>query len=200
MPASLRTLIPTMSRGYPCSWDVAFLTSLLLQRRTIPEGQEGMAARSDPARPEVLVIDDERPMRDALMRALELAGFEVDLAVDGEDGLRRASVGNPDLVILDLLMPRTDGLEVCRRLRRRGDRTPVLMLTARDAVASRVEGLEAGADDYLVKPFALEELLARIRALLRRSGTEPHEGPPPVAGLVMDSAARTVRRGNRELR
>jgi two-component system, OmpR family, response regulator MprA len=159
-----------------------------------------MPARSDPARPEVLVIDDEPPMRDALERALELAGFKVDLAVDGEDGLRRASVGTADLVVLDLLMPRTDGLEVCRRLRRRGDRTPVLMLTARDAVASRVAGLEAGADDYLVKPFALEELLARIRALLRRSiTTEPHDGPPPVADLVMNSASRTVRRGKREL-
>jgi two-component system response regulator MprA len=158
-----------------------------------------MPARPDPARPEVLVIDDERPMRDALTRALELAGFKVDLAADGDDGLRRASVGNADLVVLDLLMPRTDGLEVCRRLRRRGDHIPVLMLTARDAVASRVEGLEAGADDYLVKPFALEELLARIRALLRRSGTGATDGPPPVADLVMNSASRTVRRGDREL-
>jgi two-component system response regulator MprA len=158
-----------------------------------------MAARSDPAQPEVLVIDDEPPMRDALTRALELAGFRVDLAADGEEGLRRAAVGNADLVVLDLLMPRTDGLEVCRRLRRRGDRTPVLMLTARDAVASRVEGLEAGADDYLVKPFALEELLARIRALLRRSGTEASDGPPPVADLSMHTASRTVRRGDREL-
>jgi len=158
-----------------------------------------MPARSDPARPEVLVIDDEPPMRDALTRALELGGFKVDLAVDGEDGLRRASVGKADLVVLDLLMPRTDGLEVCRRLRRRGDRTPVLMLTARDAVASRVEGLEAGADDYLVKPFALEELLARIRALLRRSGAEPNGGPPPVGDLAMNTASRTVRRGDREL-
>jgi two-component system response regulator MprA len=158
-----------------------------------------MAARSDPAQPEVLVIDDEPPMRDALTRALELAGFRVDLAVDGEDGLRRAAVGSADLVVLDLLMPRTDGLEVCRRLRGRGDRTPILMLTARDAVSSRVEGLEAGADDYLVKPFALEELLARVRALLRRSGTEPGDGPPPVADLSMHTASRTVRRGDREL-
>jgi two-component system, OmpR family, response regulator MprA len=158
-----------------------------------------MAVRSDPAQLEVLVIDDERPMRDALTRALELAGFRVDLAVDGDDGLRRAAVGNADLVVLDLLMPRTDGLEVCRRLRRRGDRTPVLILTARDAVASRVEGLEAGADDYLVKPFALEELLARIRALLRRSGAEPNDGPRPVADLTMHTASRTVKRGDREI-
>jgi two-component system, OmpR family, response regulator MprA len=158
-----------------------------------------MPARTDSARPEVLVIDDERAMRDALTRALELGGFDVDLAEDGADGLRRAAVGSADIVVLDVMMPRTDGLEVCRRLRRRGDRIPVLMLTARDAVASRVEGLEAGADDYLVKPFALEELLARIRALLRRSGTDPPEGPPPVGDLVMDSASRIVRRGAREL-
>ncbi len=153
----------------------------------------------DQARPQVLVVDDEPPMRAALTRALELGGFEVELAIDGVDGLRRAGDGGADVVVLDLMMPRLDGLDVCRTMRERGDRTPVLMLTARDAVADRVEGLEAGADDYLVKPFALEELLARIRALLRRTGAEHREGPPPFADLVMDSASRSVRRGERTL-
>ena len=153
----------------------------------------------DQARPQVLVVDDEPPMRAALTRALELGGFEVELAIDGEDGLRQAGDGGADVVVLDLMMPRLDGLDVCRTMRERGDRTPVLMLTARDAVADRVEGLEAGADDYLVKPFALEELLARIRALLRRTGAEEREGPPRFADLVMDSASRSVRRGERTL-
>jgi two-component system, OmpR family, response regulator MprA len=153
----------------------------------------------DQARPQVLVVDDEPPMRDALTRALELGGFEVELAVDGEDGLRRTEARDADLVILDLMMPRLGGLELCRMMRERGDRTPVLMLTARDAIADRVEGLEAGADDYLVKPFALEELLARMRALLRRTGVGEREGPPPFGDLVMDSASRTVRRGERPI-
>src|SRR5581483_6611183 len=123
----------------------------------------------DPERRELLVVDDEPPMRSALKRALELAGFSVELAADGREGLSAVASRNPDLVVLDVLMPGVDGLEVCRRLRASGDRTPILMLTARDSVANRVEGLEAGADDYLVKPFALEELLARVRALLRRT-------------------------------
>ena len=156
-------------------------------------------AELDQGRPQVLVIDDEPPMRAALTRALEMGGFEVDLAADGEEGLRRTSHGAADVVVLDVMMPGLGGLELCRLLRERGDRVPVLMLTARDAIADRVEGLEAGADDYLVKPFALEELLARIRALLRRTVAEPASGPPPFGDLVMDSGARTVRRGERPI-
>ena len=133
-------------------------------------GISGQGVKADEERPRVLVVDDEPPMRTALTRALELGGFEVSLAANGEEGLGGARSLAPDLIVLDVMMPRLDGIEVCRRLRDRGDRTPVLMLTARDAVADRVDGLEAGADDYLVKPFALEELLARMRALLRRTG------------------------------
>jgi two-component system, OmpR family, response regulator MprA len=156
-------------------------------------------ANGDDGRPRVLVVDDEPPMRTALTRALELGGFGVDLAANGDEGLSRASDGGPDLIVLDIMMPRLDGIGVCRRLRERGDRTPVLMLTARDAVADRVEGLEAGADDYLVKPFALEELLARIRALLRRTGTTEDEEPLSFADLTLDPVGRQVRRGEREL-
>ena len=137
-------------------------------------------AQLDQGRPQVLVIDDEPPMRAALTRALEMGGFDVELAADGEEGLRRTSDGVADVVVLDVMMPGLGGLELCRLLRERGDRVPVLMLTARDAIADRVEGLEAGADDYLVKPFALEELLARIRALLRRTVAEPAAGPAAV--------------------
>jgi two-component system response regulator MprA len=118
----------------------------------------------------VLLVDDEPAVRDAVGRALKLDGFDVRTAVDGRDAIRRLPDVRPDAVLLDVLMPGLDGLEVCRRMRDTGDRTPVLMLTARDAVSDRVAGLEAGADDYLAKPFALEELLARVRALLRRSG------------------------------
>ena len=153
----------------------------------------------DQARPQVLVVDDEPPMRAALTRALELGGFEVELAIDGVDGLRRAGDGGADVVVLDLMMPRLDGLDVCRTMRERGDRTPVLMLTARDAVADRVEGLEAGADDYLVKPFALEELLARIRALLRRSREPSGEWPLTFADLELDPVTYAVKRGDREI-
>ena len=137
--------------------------------------------KGDEERRQVLVVDDEPPMRTALTRALQLGGFEVALAADGEHGLSQISELEPDLVVLDVMMPHLDGLGVCRQLRARGDRTPVLMLTARDAVADRVEGLEAGADDYLVKPFALEELLARIRALLRRTAAVEGEGEETLA-------------------
>ena len=138
-------------------------------------------------------------MRTALKRALELDGYEVALAPDGTAGLESAAELSPDLVVLDVLMPGVDGLEVCRRLRARGDRTPVLILTARDAVADRVEGLEAGADDYLVKPFALEELLARVHALLRRTGTRSSEWPLTYADLRLDPVSYEVTRGMRQI-
>ena len=121
----------------------------------------------------VMVVDDEPAVRHSLERALKLAGYEVSSSPDGAKALRELAIAAPDAIILDVLMPEVDGLEVCRRLRAAGDRTPVLMLTARDAISDRVDGLDAGADDYLVKPFALEELLARLRALVRRSEPEP---------------------------
>jgi two-component system, OmpR family, response regulator MprA len=145
----------------------------------------------------VLVVDDEPAVRSALERALRLQGYEVSLAEDGEQGLAAVQTESPDAVVLDVLMPRLDGIAACRRLRAEGDRTPVLMLTARDAVADRVTGLDAGADDYLVKPFALEELLARLRALVRRSNGG--EGPLRFADVVLDPGTREVRRGERRL-
>src|SRR6187401_1631372 len=117
----------------------------------------------------ILVVDDEPAVREAVDRALRLDGYRTELAEDGRRALTAIATAPPDALVLDVLMPHVDGLEVCRRLRAAGDRTPVLMLTARDAVADRVRGLDAGADDYLVKPFALEELLARVRALCRRA-------------------------------
>src|SRR6266436_795900 len=133
----------------------------------------------------ILVVDDERAVRDSLRRALELEGYDVDLAVDGADGLARITEGQPDVVILDVLMPGLDGLEVSRRVRRSGNRIPVLMLTARDEVDDRVAGLDAGADDYVTKPFALDELLARVRALLRRA-TEGSEDVLRFADLELN--------------
>jgi two-component system response regulator MprA len=119
----------------------------------------------------ILVVDDERAVRESLRRALQLEGYRVELAGTGDEALWRLERHEvaPDAIVLDILMPGTDGLEVCRRLRRSGNRTPILMLTARDHVEDRVAGLDAGADDYVVKPFALEELFARVRALLRRT-------------------------------
>jgi two-component system, OmpR family, response regulator MprA len=142
----------------------------------------------------VLVVDDERAVRDSLRRALELGGYDVELAADGEEALERlAQNGEPDAVVLDILMPRMDGLEVCRRLRREGHRLPVLMLTARDEVENRVAGLDAGADDYVTKPFALEELLARLRALLRRTTSGSGE-VLRFGDLELDPKTREVRR------
>jgi two-component system response regulator MprA len=146
----------------------------------------------------VLVVDDERPVRDALERALRLEGYDVELAADGAEALTQLALASPDAIVLDVLMPDVDGLEVCRRLRSAGDRTPILLLTARDAVSDRVAGLDAGADDYLVKPFALEELFARLRALLRRSSN----GAGTVlrfADLTLDTGTREVRRGERRI-
>jgi two-component system response regulator MprA len=144
----------------------------------------------------ILVVDDERAVRDALRRALELQGYEVELAADGAEALAALEAnGQPDAVVLDILMPGIDGLEVCRQIRRSGNAVPVLMLTARDAVGDRVEGLDAGADDYLVKPFALEELLARVRALIRR-GTPTVDGVLRFADLELDPSTREVRRGD----
>jgi two-component system response regulator MprA len=143
----------------------------------------------------ILVVDDERAVRESLRRALELEGYEIELAEDGADALARLEVGNgqPDAVILDVLMPGVDGLEVCRRLRRSGNRVPVLMLTARDAVENRVAGLDAGADDYVTKPFALEELVARVRALLRRTSAGSNE-VLRFADVELDPGTREVRR------
>jgi two-component system, OmpR family, response regulator MprA len=142
----------------------------------------------------ILVVDDERAVRDSLRRALELQGYEVDLAADGAEALARLETdGRVDAVLLDILMPVMDGLEVCRRIRRSGNPVPVLMLTARDAVGDRVEGLDAGADDYVVKPFALEELLARVRALLRRA-SPTGDGMLRFADLELDTGTRQVRR------
>jgi len=142
----------------------------------------------------ILVVDDERAVRDSLRRALELEGYAVELAGDGEEALERlSSNGDPDAVILDVLMPGMDGLEVCRRLRREGNHIPVLMLTARAEVENRVAGLDAGADDYVTKPFALDELLARMRALLRRTPGGSGE-LLRFADLELDPGTREVRR------
>jgi two-component system, OmpR family, response regulator MprA len=147
---------------------------------------------------DILVVDDERAVRDSLRRALELEGYRVELAEDGEQALRRLDLEPvPDAVILDVLMPGADGLEVCRTIRGVGNAVPVLMLTARAEIDSRVEGRDAGADDYLPKPFALAELLARLRALLRRSGADVTDGSADAlrfADLELDPGTREVRR------
>jgi two-component system response regulator MprA len=134
----------------------------------------------------ILVVDDDRSVRDALRRALTLGGYEVDTVDDGREALARMSISAPDAVVLDIGLPEVDGLEVTRRLRTAGDRTPILMLTARDAVADRIDGLDAGADDYLVKPFDLGELKARIRALLRRANGGGDPGALSFAELKLD--------------
>jgi two-component system response regulator MprA len=142
----------------------------------------------------VLVVDDERAVRDSLRRALELEGYDVELAADGAEALYRLeSNGQPDALILDVLMPGVDGLEVSRRLRSKGNTVPILMLTARAEVESRVAGLDAGADDYLAKPFALEELLARLRALLRRITPDTDE-VLRFGDLELNSGTREVKR------
>lgn len=149
----------------------------------------------------VLVVDDERAVREALQRALRLTGYNVELAEHGLDALDRVARSRPDAIVLDVTMPGVDGLAVARRLRDEGDRTPILMLTARDAVDDRVAGLDAGADDYLVKPFALAELLARLRALLRRTtrGDDALDTVLRFEDLSLDTATREVRRGDRRV-
>ena len=144
------------------------------------------------------MVDDEPAVRTALERALRIEGYGVELAEDGLEALQRLAAHTPDAVVLDVLMPNVDGLEVCRRIRAADDHTPVLMLTARDAVGDRVAGLDAGADDYLVKPFALEELHARLRALLRRVGVND-AGSLRFSDVTMDTGTREVRRGERRI-
>ncbi len=157
-----------------------------------------MDAVTGNGRPRILIVEDDKAIRESLERALRLEDYAVALAGDGAKGLEAAKDPALDLIILDVMMPYVDGLTMCRELRRRGVATPVLMLTARDEVGDRVAGLDAGADDYLVKPFALEELLARLRALLRRS-TAPAGRVLRVGDLEMDPAARTVHRGDRQI-
>ena len=147
----------------------------------------------------VLVVEDDEHVREAVARALRFEGYDVTTAVDGNDALVRVDALEPDVIVLDVLMPGTDGLAVCRILRDRGNRTPILMLTARHEVSDRVAGLDAGADDYLVKPFALDELFARLRALLRRNNVTDTDTVLRVEDLVLDPERRQVWRGGREL-
>ncbi len=153
------------------------------------------------AKPLVLVVDDDKAVRESLRRSLEFNGYAVSLASDGAEALAGISGIGPDVVVMDVMMPRLDGIETTKALRQAGNDVPVLVLTARDAVGDRVEGLDAGADDYLTKPFALQELLARLRALLRR--VVPAEGDDEevlsFADLSMDLASREVRRGSRQM-
>jgi two-component system response regulator MprA len=152
-----------------------------------------------PAGPQVLVVDDDPQLRQALTRALELDDYRVSTASNGVKALEAVTAQRPDVMVLDVMMPYVGGLDVCRTLRSRKDRLPILVLTARDEVGDRVAGLDAGADDYLTKPFALEELRARLRALLRR--TTPEEGDDAAIleyeDIVLDPAAHTVHRGSR---
>ncbi|MFC7495350.1 MULTISPECIES: response regulator transcription factor [unclassified Nocardioides] len=153
------------------------------------------------AKPRVLVVDDDKAVRESLRRSLEFNGYEVALANDGAEALAAIARTDPDVVVMDVMMPRLDGLEATKALRQAGNDLPILVLTARDAVGDRVEGLDAGADDYLTKPFALQELLARLRALLRR--VVPREGHEDevlsFSDLSMDIASREVRRHDRTI-
>ena len=156
---------------------------------------------STPAKPRVLVVDDDKAVRESLRRSLEFNGYAVSLAADGAEALAGIAGHAPDVVVMDVMMPRLDGIETTKSLRKAGNDVPILVLTARDAVGDRVEGLDAGADDYLTKPFALQELLARLRALLRR--VVPAEGDDnevlSFADLSMDLATREVLRGERPM-
>jgi two-component system response regulator MprA len=166
----------------------------------VPQEQLGASLAGDRAgSSRVLVVEDDPRVRDALARVLAFEGYDVRLAVDGADALANVVSTSPDVILLDVMLPNVDGLTVCRRLREHGNRTPVLMLTARHEVSDRVAGLDAGADDYLVKPYALDELLARLRALLRRTSVTGDEQVLRVADLVLDPLRRLARRGARAL-
>ncbi len=145
----------------------------------------------------ILVVEDDRAVRDAVRRTLELADYEVQLAQDGESALELLVQALPDAVVLDVGLPGIDGLEVCRRMRLLGDRVPILILTARDAVADRIDGLDVGADDYMVKPFDVGELKARLRALLRRASPDVEEGSLSFAELRLDRDLHGVQVGER---
>lgn len=149
----------------------------------------------------ILVVDDDRAVRESLRRSLSFNGYTVETASDGMEALDSIKSERPDAVVLDVMMPRLDGLEVCRRLRSTGDDLPILVLTARDSVSERVSGLDAGADDYLPKPFALEELLARLRALLRRAGADVAADSESMefSDLRLDPVTRDVSRGERSI-
>ncbi|TMC84657.1 MAG: response regulator transcription factor, partial [Chloroflexi bacterium] len=146
----------------------------------------------------ILIVDDDSRITDLLRRILAYEGYSVAIAASGGEALNRSLERPPDLVVLDIMMPGLDGLEVAQRLREAGDNVPILMLTARDTVADRVKGLETGADDYLVKPFAPEELVARVKALLRRSQEERHE-VLRYADVELDTGTRVAHRGAREI-
>ena len=151
-------------------------------------------------KPRVLVVDDDRAVRDSLRRSLEFNGYDVHLANDGAEALAGIAGVGPDVVVMDVMMPRLDGLETTRALRTAGNDVPIIVLTARDAVGDRVDGLDAGADDYLTKPFALEELLARLRALLRRIVPDDEDGEVlSFADLTMDVSSRDVTRNGRAI-
>jgi two-component system, OmpR family, response regulator MprA len=148
----------------------------------------------------ILVVDDDHAVRESLRRSLEFNGYLVDLAADGAEALAKVAAAQPDALVVDVMMPRLDGLETTRALRAAGSDLPILVLTARDSVADRVDGLDAGADDYLSKPFALEELLARLRALLRRRGGGAGESERlSFADLTLDPVTREVWRGDRAI-
>ena len=147
----------------------------------------------------VLIVEDERKISAYVKRGLEEQGYAVDAAYTGKEALDFADAAPYDLILLDILLPEMDGLAVCQELRRKGNRTPVLMLTARDAIDDRVAGLDAGADDYLVKPFALKELLARLRALTRRTADAPKSPVLQLADLTLDTLTRRVKRGNKTI-
>ncbi|NHZ71262.1 MAG: response regulator [Proteobacteria bacterium] len=152
----------------------------------------------DPSASKILIVEDDPAVRDALERALAFEGYDIETARDGGIALSLLREEPRDLIVLDVMMPHVDGIEVCRRVRASGDSVPILMLTAKAAVGDRVEGLDAGADDYVTKPFALDELLARIRALLRRASGEVAE-VIRFGDLTIDPAARTAVRGDRDL-
>jgi two-component system response regulator MprA len=147
----------------------------------------------------ILLAEDDRATRDAIKLALRLEGYEVEAVIDGAEALQAVEDRHPNIIIMDLMMPNVDGLTVCRRLRARKNRTPLLMLTARSELSDRISGLDAGADDYLAKPFSLEELLARVRALLRRTTYDGQDSVVTIGDLTINEASRIASRNTREL-